>query len=154
MEKNKKVKNATSKEFDGITFRSKIECDVYKALKEAGLNPRYEERRIILTPLLKPVNVKRFYHVDGKGLQEITDSIRQMTYTPDFFMEYDNLHIYIEVKGFSNDSYPLKKKLFLKYLEEQEDVKSIFFEIKNKREIPQLINLVCEYVSKENNQTT
>ena len=45
---NKKIKNATSTEYDGIKFKSKLEVTIYKALKEKGLNPLYEKTKFIL----------------------------------------------------------------------------------------------------------
>ena len=45
---NKKVKNATSLEYDGIKFRSKLEVTIYKTLKEEGLIPLYEYTKCIL----------------------------------------------------------------------------------------------------------
>ena len=45
---NKKIKNATSVEYDGIQFKSKLEVTIYKTLKEKGLNPLYECNKFIL----------------------------------------------------------------------------------------------------------
>ena len=59
---NRKIKNATPFEFDGITFRSKFECDVYKALKENGFHPLYEAEKVILFNGFRP---KRCWYQDG-----------------------------------------------------------------------------------------
>ena len=45
---NKKVRNATKQEIDGIVFRSKLEAYTYQKLKEAGISAEYEQHRYTL----------------------------------------------------------------------------------------------------------
>ena len=47
---NKKVKNATKVEVDGIKFRSKLEAYTYKKLKDANIPAEYETYRYELLP--------------------------------------------------------------------------------------------------------
>ena len=47
---NKKVRNATKQEIDGITFRSKLEAYTYQKLKEANISAEYEQHRYTLLP--------------------------------------------------------------------------------------------------------
>lgn len=89
---NKKVRNATKIEFDGIKFRSKLEMYTYKKLKEANIFTEYEQHRYELLPAFT-------FH--GK-------KVRAMTYLPDFVGK----GFVIECKGFANDAFPLRKKLF------------------------------------------
>lgn len=89
---NKKVRNATKIEFDGIKFRSKLEMYTYKKLKEANIFTEYEQHRYELLPAF-------VFH--GK-------KVRAMTYLPDFVGK----GFVIECKGFANDAFPLRKKLF------------------------------------------
>lgn len=65
---NKKVKNATPVQIDGILFKSKLEGYVYSRLKEEKLKAEYEPIKFELIP--------SFQFQDKK--------IRPMTYTPDF----------------------------------------------------------------------
>lgn len=137
---NRKIKNATPFEFDGITFRSKFECDVYKALKENGFQPLYEAEKVILFNGFRP---KRCWYQDGipiitpKG--KVPVKLTDWIYTPDFTFNIGDYTIYIEAKGFPNDVYSYKRKLFLKYID---DKKAMFFEVKNMKGLKQTINLL------------
>ena len=132
MTTNKKIKNATSVEYDGIKFKSKLELTIYKALKEKGLNPLYECNKFILQEGFRP---SKPYYL--KGICPKTASgyakIIQITYTPDFTVEYGDKILFIEAKGKQNDSYPIKRKLFLKYLESMSN--SYFMEVYSKKDL-------------------
>lgn len=88
---NKKIRNATPTVFDGRTFRSKLEAKFAMMLTEAKISYFYEAETMILIP-------KR--HYNGKDVQPVT-------YTPDFILK----HCIVEIKGFPNDVWPVKKKL-------------------------------------------
>jgi predicted nuclease of restriction endonuclease-like RecB superfamily len=120
---NRKVKNATSYEYDGIKFRSKMEVAVYRKLKERGIEPEYEKDKIVLIEGFKPLLP---WFLDGKTVK---GKIRDMTYTPDFRFEKDGMVVYLEVKGFETDRFPLKRKLFLNKLY-CEHRNAVFVEIK------------------------
>ena len=59
-------------------------------------------------------------------------------------VEYKDTTIVIEAKGFENDTLPIKKKLFRKWLEKQNSQgnKYIFFEIFTKRQLMQAIDII------------
>ncbi len=129
---NKKIKNATSTEYDDIKFKSKLELTVYKALKEKGLNPLYEANKFILQEgfrPLKPYYIKGVCPTTANGYAKII----QITYTPDFTIEYNNKLLFIEAKGKQNDSYPIKRKLFLKHLESIPN--AYFMEVYSKKDL-------------------
>lgn len=86
------VKNVTPNEFDGIKFRSKLETYTYKKLKEAKINAEYEKHKFELLPA---------FNFHG-------EKVRAITYLPDFVGK----DFVIECKGFPNDAFPLKEKLF------------------------------------------
>lgn len=139
---NKKVKNATSVEYDGIKFKSKLELTIYKALKEKGLNPLYECNKFILQEGFRP---SKPYYI--KGVCPKTASgyakIIQITYTPDFTVEYGDKILFIEAKGKQNDSYPIKRKLFLKYLESMSN--SYFMEVYSKKDLLESLKQLEQY---------
>lgn len=87
-----RVKNATPNIVDGIKFRSKLESYTYKKLKEANIYADYEQHRYELLPA---------FEFSGK-------KIRAITYLPDF-VGHDFI---IECKGFPNEAWPLREKLF------------------------------------------
>jgi hypothetical protein len=91
-----KIKNATPTEVDGIKFRSKLEAYTHQALKQNNIEAEYEKHIYELLP--------KFEFHDEK--------IRPITYKPDFVGE----SFIIECKGFPNDAFPLKEKLFKWYM--------------------------------------
>lgn len=91
-----RVKNATPNIVDGIKFRSKLESYTYKKLKEANIYADYEQHRYELLPA---------FDFSGK-------KIRAITYLPDF-VGHDFI---IECKGFPNEAWPLREKLFKHYM--------------------------------------
>lgn len=65
-------------------------------------------------------------------------------YTPDFHFKYNDIDVYIEAKGFENDVFYIKKKLFLRYLDNTES-KSMYFEIYTKKQLLQAIEIIKSY---------
>lgn len=139
---NKKVKNATSVEYDGIKFKSKLELTIYKVLKEKGLNPLYECNKFILQEGFrpsKPYYLKGICPKTANGYAKII----QITYTPDFTVEYGDNILFIEAKGKQNDSYPIKRKLFLKYLEYIPN--AYFMEVYSKKDLLESLKQFEQY---------
>lgn len=93
---NKKVKNATPLEYDGISFKSKLEMYCYKLLRENNIPVEYEVEKF---QILKPFAYNE-------------EAVRGMTFTPDFVGD----NFVVECKGFMNDAFPLRWKLFKYYL--------------------------------------
>ena len=94
--KDKRTIKADSSEYDGIKFRSKLEVYCYKKLKENNIKAEYESTTFTI--------LDKFTYNE--------ESIRQMTYTPDFVGK----DFIIECKGFANFSFPLRWKIFKSYL--------------------------------------
>ena len=127
---NKKIKNATSSECGSIKFRSTLEKTVYTTLVEAGYNPVYEEKHCAIfkefIPTI-PFYTKNTFKRKNKGIHPVTNStvmdlrkVPAWVYTPDFYFEYNDYIIFIEVKGFGNDVFRYKTKLFRGLLEEMQ----------------------------------
>lgn len=123
---NKKIKNAKPTEYNGVKYRSKLESEFAKVFDENGIPFEYEPFKITLIPSFKYLG----------------QTIRDVSYTPDFVV-YNN--IIIEAKGFPNDAYPLRKKMVLKYIVDN-NYNYEFYEIKTKN---QLLKLIEELKSKE-----
>lgn len=95
---NKKIRNATPTAYKGVTYRSKMEATFAMMLEAEGIDFDYEgETWVILQP----------QKYQGK-------TIRAVTYTPDFIVD----DVIIEIKGWRNDVFPLKKKLIIKFINE------------------------------------
>lgn len=136
---NKKIKNATKTTDSGIIFKSSIEARLYNVLVDEGFQPLYEGKTFVLSPKVRPTvpfynRVKKLLTLDMKPIQPIT-------YTPDFTFEYNGILIIIEVKGFENDVFPVKKNLFRKYLETLEQP-TMFFEIRTKKELLEALKII------------
>ncbi len=138
---NKKIINASPLEYDGISFKSKLEKMAYQTLKEQGFPVLYEPKKFIIWEGFRP-NVP-FYNKDTSTRMLKMDSkkVIDISYTPDLMFEYNNHLIIIEMKGFENNTYPLKKKIFRKWLESNYP-NSIYFEIFTKKQLLQAIDII------------
>lgn len=138
---NRKIMNASPLEFEGISFKSQLEKMAYQTLRENGLPAEYESRKFIIWEGFKPTvpfynrdNSTRMLKLDNKKLVDCS-------YTPDFTFEYKGYLVILELKGFENNIFPLKKKMFRRYLEEHHP-KSVFFEVYTKKQLLQAIYLI------------
>ena len=142
---NVKVKNATPLVYNGITFKSKLEVAAYKALVEEGVNPEYEQHTYVLqeSKLFPTLHYAPFtdrkLHLKVWGLNKY--KIVSLKYTPDFVFTIKDKLIIVEIKGFSNDRYPYQKKLFFKWLEDNQP-NSVFFEIHTKTQLSEAIDII------------
>jgi len=149
MFKNKKIRNTTPIEVYGINFKSKLEGNIYKIFVDEGLNPKYEEMTFnILSGFYPKIPFYNVYY-DKKLKQKVygksSYKVQDITYTPDFTFIIDNILYIIEVKGKENDVFPFKKKLFRKWMEgycKLTDRKMAYFEIFNKKQALEIINLI------------
>ena len=145
---NKKVKNAKHHCFNGIEFKSQLEVDIYKGLLQAGYKPLYEQCKYCIFEGFKPT--VPFYTRKSKKLNEIAlkmQRIKNSTYTPDFvFIAKDKKTVVvIEAKGFMNDVYPIKRKLFRAYLENAKtelNQQIVYFEIYTKKQLLDTIEIL------------
>ena len=143
MAENKKIKNARESVFNGITFKSKLEESFYKTLKAANLDPDYELMKFILIDGFRPT-VPFYNRSKSKVFRLDMGKVRDITYTPDFTLLYNDTLFIIEAKGIENDTYPLKKKLFRRLLESMK-VPCVYFEVHTKRELLEVIKIIKSY---------
>ena len=143
MAENKKIRNARESVFNGITFKSKLEESFYKTLKAANLDPDYELMKFILIDGFRPT-VPFYNRSKSKVFRLDMSKVRDITYTPDFTLLYNDTLFIIEAKGIENDTYPLKKKLFRRLLESMK-VPCVYFEVHTKRELLEVIDIIKSY---------
>lgn len=147
---NKKVKNAHECIVDGIKFKSDLEGTVYSMLKWEGYNPEYEKNTFyvwrgkkFLTPCYDPHKDRKL----GKVVWGInTYKPQDIKYKPDFVFSIRDKSgadrmIVIEAKGYPNDRYAHVKKLFRSLLE-SDYPGSIFFEVRNKKQMSAAIEII------------
>jgi len=159
---NKKIRNATIVKTKNITFKSMLEKMCYNTLLEQGFKPQYEPHKIHLidfhnsnTPFYDKETdsqhkkrVKLLGKPSPKLLTLKSDKILPITYTPDFYLKYKNLDVWIEAKGMENDCFYFKKKLFRQYLDDiynNTGQRSIYFEIYSKKQLLQAIEIFKKY---------
>jgi len=100
--------------YDGINFSSGLERYMYMALKKAKINADYEGQSYTLIEGFEfPVSS---YERQSNGKGDFTNRggkrILPITYTPDFVGE----GFIIECKGRANESFPIRWKLFKRYV--------------------------------------
>ena len=139
---NKKILNATSIRFKDISFKSKLEARLYEVLVEKGIDAKYEETTFTLSSSLRP-KVPFYNRTESLGFHSIMSPIPAITYTPDFTFEYNGILVIMEIKGFENDVFPVKRNLFRKLLETY-DTPCMFFEIRTKKELLEAIDIIMQ----------
>lgn len=144
---NNKVKNAKSIETLNIHFKSFLEKRVYDVLKEYDIEPQYEAHKYVLFKDFKP-RIPLFCLTD-KHLSYSKKKILPITYTPDFTFVYKDLFVIIEVKGFPNDVFPYKFKMFRHLLEDlsktETTYKYVLVEIFNTEQLKEFIKILTSY---------
>lgn len=148
---NKKIRNATKVVRDGIKYRSTLEAWTHNRLLKEGYDARFEEHTYQLTPVIEVNNkvLETYITKKSAGISTMkrVDKYSRITYTPDFIISSpkypDNIVYIIECKGFPNDVYPYKRKLFFELLNnELSSVKHFFFEARNHEDIEKIIKLI------------
>lgn len=143
MSSNRKIANATPTKLGTITFKSKLEESFYKTLVAAGLEPDYELTKFVLVEGFKPT-VPFYNRNKSKVFRMDMVKVRDITYTPDFTILYNDTLFIIEAKGIENDTFPLKKKLFRRFLESME-MPCVYFEVHTKKELLEVIKIIKSY---------
>jgi len=169
MSSNKKIRNATVCKEGKITFKSKLEKSAYITLKELGLNPQYEPKQLTLWEGFKPITP--FYDEESKyaytrrieegitGPKKLIckkDKIIGIRYTCDIYFKYQNIDIWVELKSIENDVFYIKKKMFLKYLDdlyEKTGQKSMYFEVHTKHQLLQMVEIIKSYAEGDTEKT-
>ena len=146
-----KVKNAKQVTFGGITFRSELECNVYKILVEAGFKPAYEKRLYTLIEPLSPTvpfftkskKSKKNKTLKTNKLKLDMKELEPTTYLPDFTFKYKGYFIIVEAKGYKTDEYKIKIKLFRSLMEKTKEFdKIMFFEVYHENHVLQMIDIL------------
>jgi len=139
---NKKIKNAKKYIYNNMEFKSGLEVYAYKQFLLAGFDVVYEPTKFIIVDGFSPHRL--FYNSGRKNkvLKLQSANVQNTTYTPDFIIKYKNYTIIIETKGFENDVFPLKKKLFRKLLENNIYENYMYMEVKNQNNITEAIKII------------
>ena len=125
--------------FDGITFASGLEKYMYIALKKAKIKSKYEGQTYIIQEGFEFKNESYERQANGKGemVNRGSKKILPIKYTPDFISD----SFIIECKGRANESFPIRWKMFKKYV--KVNLKHVtLYKPQNQKECDEVINLI------------
>ena len=87
---NKKIKNASPLEYDGVTFKSKLEKMIYQILKENGFPVEYEPHKFVIWEGFRPTipfydkdKITRMLKLEKKKIIDITYTLTLCSYIMD-----------------------------------------------------------------------
>ena len=129
--------------FDGITFASGLEKYMYIALKKAKIKSRYEGETFTLQEGFMFDNESYERQANGKGdlVNRGSKKILGIKYTPDFIGLTDEF--IIECKGRANDTFPMRWKLFKKYVKDNFPHVTLY-KPQNQKECDKVIELILK----------
>ena len=127
--------------FDGITFASGLEKYMYIALKKAKIRADYEGATFVLQDDFKFEIDSYERQANGKGdmVNRGQKKIQSIKYTPDFVSS----SFIIECKGRANESFPMRWKMFKKYVNHK--LKHVtLYKPQNQKECDKVIELIIK----------
>ena len=126
---------------DGIKFASGLEKYMYLALKQAKIHAVYEGATFVVQEGFEFKN--KSYERQGNGKGEFKNrgekKILPIKYTPDFVSD----SFIIECKGRANESFPLRWKMFKKYVKVNLP-HVIIYKPQNQKECDKVIELITK----------
>ena len=127
--------------FDGITFASGLEKYMYQALKKAKIKAIYEGETYVLQESFAFEVDSYERQANGKGdmVNRGQKKIQNIKYTPDFVSS----SFIIECKGRANESFPIRWKMFKKYV--NDNLKHvILYKPQNQKECDKVVELIIK----------
>jgi hypothetical protein len=129
--------------FDGIQFASGLEKYMYIALKKAKIKAKYEGATFVLQEDFKFDIDSYERQANGKGdmINRGQKKIQNIKYTPDFVSD----SFIIECKGRANESFPIRWKMFKKYVKEHLKCVTLY-KPQNQKECDLVIELITKKI--------
>ena len=127
--------------FDGINFASGLEKYMYIALQKAKIKAKYEGQTYVLQEAFAFETDSYERQANGKGdmVNRGQKKILNIKYTPDFVSD----SFIIECKGRANESFPIRWKMFKKYV--NDNLKHvILYKPQNQKECDKVIELIIK----------
>ena len=127
--------------FDGIKFASGLEKYMYKALKSAKISATYEGATFEVQEgfMFNTDSYERQANGKGAMINRGQKKILNIKYTPDFVSD----SFIIECKGRANESFPLRWKMFKKYVNKH--LKHVtLYKPQNQKECDEVIKLITK----------
>ena len=125
--------------FDGIQFASGLEKYMYQALKKAKIKSEYEGQTYELQEgfMFDVDSYERQGNGKGDMVNRGRKKILNIKYTPDFISD----SFIIECKGRANESFPIRWKMFKKYVKERLPHVTLY-KPQNQKECDEVIKLI------------
>jgi len=127
--------------YDGIKFASGLEKYMYVALSEANIESVYEGMTFVLQEdfLFNVDSYERQANSKGDMVNRGQKKIQNIKYTPDFVSS----DFIIETKGRANESFPLRWKMFKKYVKEHHPHVTLY-KPQNQKECDKVVELIIK----------
>ena len=127
--------------FDGVTFASGLEKYMYQALKKNKIRAVYEGETFVLQDGFMFDNESYERQSNGKGdmVNRGSKKILNIKYTPDFVSD----SFIIECKGRANESFPMRWKMFKKYVKENLPYVTLY-KPQNQKECDKVVELIIK----------
>ena len=143
MKKRRKKGPVSSKKvtYAGITFASGLERYMYQALKKAKIHADYEGCTFTLQEgfMFDVESYERQSNGKGEMVNRGCKKILPIKYTPDFVSS----SFIIECKGRANESFPIRWKMFKKYVNHK--MKHVtLYKPQNQKECDKVIDLIIK----------
>ena len=126
---------------DGIKFASGLEKYMYLALKKAKIKAKYEGKTYIVQEGFEFKNKSYERQSNGKGelVNRGSKKVLPIKYTPDFISD----SFIIECKGRANESFPMRWKMFKKYVNHK--MKHVtLYKPQNQKECDKVVELIIK----------
>ncbi len=144
--KNRQITRSQKVKYKGVQFASKLEAYMYKLLCKEKIPVNYEGKTFSLVDGFSFTNasyektrVKKYLHDRGNK------NVLPIKYTPDFLDIQDPPRFIIECKGNPNESFPIRWKLFKRYLIEK-NIKSDLFMPRNQKDCAEVVKIIKELI--------
>ena len=135
-----------------FVFKSGLELYCYKQLKASGLDFKYEPTSFELVP-----KEKLHFDIYKKGRKQkdgskpfkkmVTKTSQPISYKPDFVIYYNDEIVYvIETKGYANESFAIRVKLWYSYCCKELNNMKAYFLPSNQKEVDSTISTILEDV--------
>jgi len=120
---------------------------MYKSLKDANIDFIYEGSTFELIPAFNFNNdcIERQSNSKGDYINRGNKKVLNLKYTPDFI----GSNFIMETKGRANDSFPLRWKLFKKWMIDNNDTRTLYKQ-QNQAECLKTVELILNQIKTEN----
>ena len=129
--------------YDWIKFASGLEKYMYMVLKKAKIHAIYEGATFVLQEdfVFNTDSYERQSNGKGEMVNRGQKKIQNIKYTPDFVSD----SFIIECKGRANESFPIRWKMFKKYVKNH--LKHVtLYKPQNQKECDQVIELITNKI--------